>query len=305
MHVPAFAARAFECDFARPLVGNLASPTTPSTLPPPTAAAADARKDLVPTRAVRPRATNFLIGFGSIINTQSRAASDPSTADAAPCRVSTRFGYVREWNFQASTAQICALGLRRCASGERGATINGVICAAPDDMSAFDSRENGYQRVRVSPDMVELLSWQRLPPDAVIWIYVPFGVEVVKKYGKSAATGLPLCSGPDPPPGLDERAEAAGLGLRPPSATHPILQSYVDVCLSGCLEHGEAFAREFIETTFLWSSYFLNERELARRPWVHESRYVQIDKLLEASIPQYFAHRRLESEYAALLVPQR
>ena len=29
--------------------------------------------------------------------------------------------------------------------------------------------------------------------------------------------------------------------------------------------------------------------------------YVQIDKLLHASIPQYFGHRRPESEYAAVV----
>ena len=86
---------------------------------------------------------------------------------------------------------------------------------------------------------------------------------------------------------MDEDTEAAGLGLSPPSAKYPILQSYVDVCLSGCLEHGEEFAREFIETTFLWSPFWLNERELARRPWVHESHYVQIDKLLKTSVPLY------------------
>ena len=159
----------------------------------------------------------------------------------------------------------------------------------------------GSGRVEVPAQMVEVLAWQKLPPDATIWLYVPYSPAVVEKYGKDPATGLPRCSGPAPPAGLDERTEAAGRGLCPPSARYPILQSYVDVCLGGCLEHGGAFAREFIETTFLWSPYWLNERELARRPWVHERRYVKIDKLLAASIPQYFAHRRLESEYAAVV----
>ena len=35
------------------------------------------------------------------------------------------------------------------------------------------------------------------------------------------------------------------------------------MCLTGCLEHGEAFAKEFIDTTFLWTPFWLNERELA------------------------------------------
>ena len=119
--------------------------------------------------APRREAQHFLIGFGSIIQTESRQsayASSPSTSsssaqqqpfsthyfsseaslsfgggggggggtsstDAAPCRISADFGYVREWNFQAPTAQICALGLRKVEPGNRGSTINGVIFPAP------------------------------------------------------------------------------------------------------------------------------------------------------------------------------
>ena len=33
--------------------------------------------------------------------------------------------------------------------GEKGASINGVLFPAPSDMSEFDKRENGYQRVEV------------------------------------------------------------------------------------------------------------------------------------------------------------
>ena len=55
------------------------------------------------------------------------------------------------------------------------------------------------------------------------------------------ATGLPRCSGPTPPEGLDEATEGSGRGLCPPSVEYPILQTYVDVCVSGCLEYGDDF----------------------------------------------------------------
>ena len=174
--------------------------------------------------AARRVARNFLVGFGSIIQTSSRRLSDPAAVDAAPCRVSAAFGYVREWNFQAATAQICALGLRKASPGEVGATFNGVLFPAPDDMSEFDARENGYQRVPVPVEMVELLSWQTLPADANVYIYVPYAPDVVARYGVDESTGLPRCSGPVPPEGLDLATEGSGIGLRPPSATHPILQ---------------------------------------------------------------------------------
>ena len=124
---------------------------------------------------------------------------------------------------------------------------------------------------------------------------------MVDKYGIDEASGLTRCSGPTPPERLDEQSEGAGRGLLPPSAEYPILQTYVDVCLTGCLEHGEEFAREFIQTTFLWAPYWLNERELARRPWLHQKQNVKIDRLLKEHVPEYYERRRLESEYATLL----
>ena len=63
-------------------------------------------------------------------------------------------------------------------------------------------------------------------------------------------------------------------------------------------------AREFLRTTFLWSCFWLNEREVARRPWLHRKSYVKIDQLLREEVPgALFAHwhRKLESEYAACL----
>eukprot|EP00966_Prymnesium_polylepis_P080688 1869484-Prymnesium_polylepis.1 len=118
------------------------------------------------------------------------------------------------------------------------------------------------------------------------------------------SSGMPLCCGPEPPAGIDEASEGSGRGLLPPSVHYPILQTYIDVCVSGCLEHGEEFAREFIQTTFKWSPFWLNEREMARRPWLYQEQYMRIDKLLAELAPDYFRFRKLESEYATLLLDQ-
>jgi len=240
---------------------------------------------------------NFLFGFGSIIQSQSRKGSDPSAPDAAPCRIKPEWGFVREWNFQAATAQICALGLRKTKPNEKGASINGVIFPAPSDLNDFDKRENGYMRVVVPVEMVETLSWHVLPPDANVFAYVPYAPSVVEKYGVDPETGYPRCSGDKPPDGLDMKTEGPGLGLKPPSLSHPILQTYIDVVITGCLEYGEDFCREFIKTTFLWSPYWLNERTLSRRPWLHQKQYVKIDKLLREELgEELFLYRKLESE---------
>ena len=191
--------------------------------------------------------------------------------------------------------QITALGLRKISNNEAGASVNGVIFPAKD-MQSFDKRENGYARVQVPMDKIEMLSWQQLPLEATVFAYVPYAPPVVEKYGKDAY-GYPLCSGPTPPEDLWP-GEEAGLGLKPPSIQYPVLQTYLDVVITGCLEYGEDFAKEFIQTTFQWSPYWLNERALARRPWVHEPRYVKIDSILKDT--GRMQYRKLESEYAVL-----
>jgi hypothetical protein len=67
------------------------------------------------------------------------------------------------------------------------------------------------------------------------------------------------------------------------SAEFPLLESYVDVVVEGALDYGENFARELLETTSDWSNYWLNDRELARRPWVYNPASSQVDELLMES----------------------
>ena len=90
----------------------------------------------------------------------------------------------------------------------------------------------------------------------------------------------------------------------PPDIDFPILQTYIDVCLTGCLEFGEDFAEEFLETTFAWNQFWINDRVLARRPWVHCPNYAAIDELL-VKFPRknnVFGLRKLAVEFAALFV---
>jgi hypothetical protein len=90
-----------------------------------------------------------------------------------------------------------------------------------------------------------------LPATGRIWVYIP-----VK------ADGEP------------------GVGLPAASAQFSLLESYVDVVVEGALEYGETFAHELLETTSDWSDFWLNDRELARRPWVYNPASSQVDALL-------------------------
>ncbi|SAL00112.1 hypothetical protein AWB77_06083 [Caballeronia fortuita] len=212
--------------------------------------------------------TQFIFGYGSLINTPSRNETAGKSVAAIPVRVSAAFGYVRSWSDRSGSG-FTALGLRRPLEGEAPMTINGVIYPVGNDMSAFDQREKGYVRVEVPRALIEPVSWQALPSQGTVWVYVP------KAEGQQPGEGLPL-----------------------PDASFPIVESYVDIVIEGGLEYGPEFAREIIETTRDWSAYWLNDRTLARRPWVFDKQFAQVDALLAATAP-CFAQRTFSEEYAA------
>ncbi|MEM5339356.1 gamma-glutamylcyclotransferase family protein [Paraburkholderia azotifigens] len=213
--------------------------------------------------------TQFIFGYGSLINTPSRDATAGKPVAAIPVRVSAAFGYVRSWNDRARSG-FTALGLRHPFEGEAPMTINGVIYpVVGNDMSAFDEREKGYVRVEVPRALIEAVSWQPLPEKGIVWVYVP------KAEGKAPGEGLPVAD-----------------------AKFPLVESYIDVVIEGGLEYGPEFAREIIETTRDWSPYWLNDRTLARRPWVFDKQFAKVDALLAASAP-CFSQRAFSEDYAA------
>lgn len=228
------------------------------------ACAADFWGQMLPDQPV-----NFIFGYGSLINTASRNSTAVRPIHAIPVRVSAAFGYIRTWDDRSSSG-FTALGLARAGPGEPPMTINGVLFPVEgNDMAAFDARESGYARIEVPRQDIEAVSWQRLPAEGKIWVYVP------ELPGKQAGVDLPL-----------------------PSASFPLLQSYIDVVVEGGLEYGPGFAREIIETTAGWNRYWLNDRELARRPWVFDKSYSAVDKLLAALAP-HFSDRLFPEQYAA------
>jgi hypothetical protein len=196
--------------------------------------------------------TQFIFGYGSLINSASRNATVGKIVPAIPVRVSAAFGYIRAWDDR-STSGFTALGLRKPGPGEKASTINGVLYPVDgDDMAKYDVRERGYGRVEVPRDDIEAMSWQLLPATGKIWVYIPV-----------RADGEP------------------GVGLPAASAQFPLLESYVDVVVEGALEYGEPFAHELLETTSDWSDFWLNDRELARCPWVYNPASSQVDELLK------------------------
>ena len=190
-------------------------------------AAAECRPPADPAQA------QYIVGYGSLMQAQSRGQTSPSAGPARPIQLQ---GYRRGWFSPGRGPGF-------------GATYLGVI---PD-------REASLNAVIYEVDAAELTA---LAGQA--WIYVV-------------------------PP---DRIGAA-------SADRPIVQSYVDVFLSGCFEQEErfslaGFARECVATTRAWSAHWINDRLYPRRAFVFQPRARQIDQLLAFELPQYFTRIRLE-----------
>ena len=199
---------------------------------------------------------NFIFGFGSIINDESRKSTVPEAGDPIPVRISSDFGYKRVWNFQSSSAKLTALGLIKAEN----CTINGVIYPVKtNDIPILDSREEGYTRTEVPIEYVESCNWQELPKHPIkIWIYIPNG-----------------------------KTRVPGTELVPSDKYYPILQTYLDIVILGCLKYGIEYTVEFLYTTGWWNKYWLNDRQVPRRPWIFQKRYREIDNVIKEISKQY------------------
>jgi hypothetical protein len=86
-----------------------------------------------------------------------------------------------------------------------------------------------------------------------------------------------------------------------PSPEFPIVQSYVDICLTGCLQIQQGFpeagdfAAEFIQSTREWSKYWENDRAYPRRAPFAVPLAQDIDILLKKHLPAQFAEIRISS----------
>jgi len=205
----------------------------------------------------------YIVGYGSLMQDESRLRTSPRAGPAQPVEVS---GYRRGWFARTPWSHFGTtfLGAVEDAAGRFNAVIYQVDA---DELAATDKRESGYCRARVVPAAVRFLDPQSsAPASGEAWIYV-----------------LP--------------AEAAG---RAPDRAHPIVESYVDIFVSGCLEqeqrfHLQGFARECLSSTSAWSAHWVNDRIHPRRPFAYQPRAREIDRLLEAGLPRFYNRVRIES----------
>ncbi|MGR8932271.1 MAG: gamma-glutamylcyclotransferase family protein [Gammaproteobacteria bacterium] len=208
-----------------------------------------------------PNQNQYIIGYGSLMQHESRLRSVPDADAAYPITVS---GYRRGWFAKGPGVGFSTtyLGAVPDTVGQFNAVIYKI---SADDIPVMDKRESLYCRQEMVPSSYTLLTPGTRTPQGQVWIYA--------NKPESVATA---------------------------NEQHPIVQSYVDIFVSGCQEQEQRyalknFAKECLVTTSNWSTAWVNDRLYPRRPYIYQPKAGQIDKLLQQQLPDYFQQIRIES----------
>ncbi|MCC2607781.1 hypothetical protein [Planctobacterium marinum] len=175
-------------------------------------------------------AQHYVVGYGSLMSHDSRFRYSQIDADAIPVQVR---GWQRAWNMCCPDNSYTCVGV---IPGTETQAVNGMLVPVAEITPQLRQREQSYHFVQIDQQQLQYHGVAAQNDimaslnDAVIWI----------------------CQ-------VSEPAAA--------SQSHPIYQTYVDTCLSGCLEHvSEEFAFEFIEKTLGWAEHWVNDRHAPRYP---------------------------------------
>ena len=208
----------------------------------------------------------FIVGYGSLMETASKLRSSPTAGLSHPVRVK---GYQRAWNARGNLIGFSTtyLGVLKDAAHEMVAAV--YLDPNPSDIEGTDKREIFYCRNKVDHADIAFLDGWALPENAEVWIYAL-------------------------------KPEDA----KPVTSQWPIVQSYVDIFMTGCqqlhalmlpdIAKDTDFMAECISTTHGWSEHWVNDRPYPRRAFISQPNASAIDAVLARELPEYFAKITIE-----------
>lgn len=198
---------------------------------------------------------NYLIGYGSLMQKQSRRTTHPNARYVYPIEVK---GFKRLWAIQGGNYKTTFLTLIKSDKS----FLNAVYYSVADyDILEADEREIGYCRILVSNDDIQPLGLKDIP-DGKYWVYAQ----------------------------KDDKIDL-------PNHKYPIVQSYVDIFLDGCIQIGKTyripdFLNRCIHETYGWpteNNTWVNDRQFPRRPFRTPNAF-NIDKILSKEFKNYYEH---------------
>ncbi len=119
------------------------------------------------------------------------------------------------------------------------------------EFAATRLREADYRPTEIKPSAITWLDGRKAPPEGEFWYF-------------------------------------ASKSRKPANDQHPIVQSYVHICVDGCLQVEDMyplakdakFAEAFIRTCTDWKTPWINDRIYPWCPFIHMPRASKIDALL-------------------------
>jgi len=211
---------------------------------------------------INSKQANYLVGYGSLMNEESRSRTNPEVKQLTPVRVK---GFIRDWNTITPGYQIIYLGALPCNTDQKNCFLNGLAYLVPD-VKAADEREGPYCRQEISHENLQPYKREdSIDPKARYWIYVTKKEDIYH-----------------------------------PDQKHPLIQSYVDLFIGGCIEQAAniahkkvndlsfpddyGFVFDCISGTIGWTTtHWLNDRVYPERPWAASPYALKIDKILAKS----------------------
>lgn len=208
---------------------------------------------------------NYIFGYGSLMERESRLRSTPNAINAFPVEI---IGFVRGWwarngVYGFSTTFLGCIAIDdKIKTNFNSTKVNGVIYEVNEkEMEVTDLREKSYKRKLIKHEAINDYSGL-LEFDADVWIY------------------------------LNEFDSLESLEKNLPTPNFPIVQSYVDICINGCLEieelfplaKNDGFAVNFIKSTQCWNTNWANDRIYPRRPFIYCPNAFKIDELLSINL---------------------
>lgn len=166
-------------------------------------------------------------------------------------------GFERTWGHNGGNYKITFLTI----VNKKNSKVNAVYYPISiKGLKKLDKRESSYCRIKVPPKDLNFYGKKVKIDNTNFWVYA-----------------------------------ANPKRLKSPNQNHPIVQSYVDIFMNGCIQIQikykiKNFANQCIETTKEWSPYWVNDRIHARRPFKVPNAY-KIDQLLSKYFTHYYEHR--------------
>ncbi len=191
---------------------------------------------------------------------ESKDRTHPNTGESTPIRVD---GFDRSWNCKGQSPGFSTTYLGVDATTNQSSCINAVFFKINNiaDFKKYDEAKSYYCRQEVVKSKIHLLTnatIKRGLPNGQYWIYVTR-------------------------PELRQH----------PTEEYPIVQTYTDTYISGCLElemrHKlNGFAHDCVTTTSGWDNPWVNDRIFPRRPVIHQKNALEIDGLLNRTVHAAF-----------------